>query len=260
MHIATTFDTYMELENNDLESALDRIKQDGFDALGIVVTEPISYYREMIPKLKQSGLKFCVHANLVDTNLASSNKGIRQESIKQVKEAIDLAIKLGAKVVTFHPGKFRNTFHIQEAYMLLDLSIKELLEYTEQINVTLCIENMEPRHKELCVSAAQTNNVLKRHPGLMLTLDLAHVAMKTDSVNDILDYYRQFKDRIRHFHISGNKPNKSHVEVSLNESGVDFSEVIREITDFSGILRIENRERKKNIESLEFIKNIINQE
>ncbi len=256
MRIASTLDIYMQEEN--IKQALDHAKDDGFDALGIVITEPIDYYRNIAAQLKGADLDFCVHSNLVDTNLASSNQGIRQESIKQVKEAIEFAKEIGAKVVTVHPGKFRNTYHVKEAYMMLDLSLNELLPIAEENGILLCMENMEPGRKDLCVTKVQVKKVLERHKGLYLTLDLAHVAMIVKSQEEMVDFYSSLSGRIRHFHISGFQPNSSHVEVSLKESQFDFSQIIDKIRDTDCILRIENRELQKNIDSLQFIKTIIN--
>lgn len=257
MLITTSFNTYIEESKENVEEALSLAKEDGFDAVGIMIAEPLEYYLEKKEALKNGGLKFCIHANLTDTNPASSNEGIRKESVKQLKDAITLAKELNAEIVTFHPGKFKNSLRVQEAYLLLDLSLKELLPFAEKNEITLCIENMEPGFKELCVTLTQVKQVLERHPKLMLTLDLAHVAMAVSSEEELIDYYQALKNRIRLFHISGIKPKVSHVEVSLKESDVDFANILKLIKDFDGILRIENRERSKNIESLEFIRNIL---
>lgn len=257
MIIATSFETYMEETKGDVQKALQSAKEDGFEAIGIVMSESLNCYLEKIDILRNSGMLFCIHANMIDTNIASSNEGIRKESVRQFKEAMFLAKELDARIVTIHPGKFRNSIQVQEAYMLLDLSLSELIPFALQNNVVLCLENMEPWQRELCVSLTQVEKVLERHPNLGLTLDLAHVAMSVSSEEEIISYYLSLKNRITHFHISGIKQNISHVEVSLKDSDVDFTNMIRMIKDFSGIIRIENRERKKNIESLEFIRKVL---
>jgi sugar phosphate isomerase/epimerase len=257
MIIATSFSTYIEEAKEEVVKALELAKQDGFSAMGVVASEPLEYYLSKKEAMLLSGLRFSVHAPIVDLNIASTNEGIRKESIRQIKDSIILAKELSAKVVTIHPGKFRNTLLIQEAYMLLDLSLSELMPFAEEHNVILCLENMEPGHKELCVTLNQVQKVLERHPKLGLTLDLAHVAMVVSSEEEFYEYYLSLKSRVTHFHISGIRPKMSHVEVSLNESDVDFTKMIQLIKDFTGIVRIENRERRKNVESLNFIKNII---
>ena len=46
-----------------------------------------------------------VHAQFEGVNIASQNPGIREESIRQYEEAMDLAHDIGAKVCTYHPGR-----------------------------------------------------------------------------------------------------------------------------------------------------------
>ena len=258
MHIATSFSTYMVETGEDVEKALLLAKKDGFDAIGIVMSEPLDFYRTKKEQIINSSLKLCIHSNLTDTNIASINEGIRNESIKQAKDSITLASELGAKVVTIHPGKFRNTHYIQEAYFNLDNSINELISFADERGITLCLENMEPGNKDLCVTLTQIEKVLDRHSKLMLTLDLAHVGMVVENEIDMIHYYEKLKSRIKHFHISGLKPKMSHVEVSLKDSDIDFRNILNLIKNFDGIVRIENREREKNIESLKFIKEAIN--
>jgi sugar phosphate isomerase/epimerase len=233
MIIATSLSTYLTESGDDLVGAFSLAKQDGFEAMGIVVSENIDYYSENLSLFKSSCLKFCIHAPFIDINLASTNEGIRKESVRQIKDAIQFAKNLGVRILTFHPGKYRNSLMVQEAYMLLDLSISELLPFAEQNNVLLCLENMEPGKNELCVSVIQVQKVLERHPKLGFTLDLAHVAMVVESEEELMQYYGSLQDRVSHFHISGIKPRMSHVEVSLKESDVDFTNICICLANFS---------------------------
>jgi len=46
-----------------------------------------------------------VHGTPFDLNISANNPAIREESIRQYEEAMDLARDIGAKTVTYHPGK-----------------------------------------------------------------------------------------------------------------------------------------------------------
>jgi sugar phosphate isomerase/epimerase len=50
-----------------------------------------------------------IHGTPVDLNIAALNPGIREESQKQYKEGLELAIDLGAKWMTYHPGRPTNS-------------------------------------------------------------------------------------------------------------------------------------------------------
>jgi sugar phosphate isomerase/epimerase len=52
-----------------------------------------------------AGLKtITLHAHHRDLNISAENPGIREESVKQYWECVQLALDLGIKTVTFHPG------------------------------------------------------------------------------------------------------------------------------------------------------------
>ena len=46
-----------------------------------------------------------VHGTPYDLNISANNPAIREESIRQYEEAMDLARDIGARTVTYHPGK-----------------------------------------------------------------------------------------------------------------------------------------------------------
>ncbi|OGV51813.1 MAG: hypothetical protein A2017_18905 [Lentisphaerae bacterium GWF2_44_16] len=50
-----------------------------------------------------------IHGSPVDLNIAALNPGIREESKRQYREAIGLAADLGARWVTYHPGRPTNS-------------------------------------------------------------------------------------------------------------------------------------------------------
>ena len=52
-----------------------------------------------------AGLKtLTLHAHHRDLNISAENPGIREESVKQYLECLQLALDLNIKTVTFHPG------------------------------------------------------------------------------------------------------------------------------------------------------------
>ena len=53
--------------------------------------------------LARWGLQSTVHCPVLDVNIASPNRGIREESLRQYRAALDLAKELGARLVVLHP-------------------------------------------------------------------------------------------------------------------------------------------------------------
>src|SRR3990167_8983127 len=59
---------------------------------------------QLLERLRKSGLGLSVHGPIGDINITSSNRGIREESLRQVLHGVEEAAKMGAKVITVHPG------------------------------------------------------------------------------------------------------------------------------------------------------------
>ena len=45
-----------------------------------------------------------MHSPTIDLNPASVNRGIREETERQLCESVDMAVAIGARYVTTHPG------------------------------------------------------------------------------------------------------------------------------------------------------------
>jgi len=109
----------------DIFEALKRVKDKGFHTIEIVPieSEGLSGYpftkrsigfwlpdfdskkREKLAKILESFELVTVHSPPVDDiNIASVNRGIRDESIRQYLQVTNFAIEIGAEIVTFHPG------------------------------------------------------------------------------------------------------------------------------------------------------------
>lgn len=249
MLLAAPFHTYME---EDFDKAINQMRQDGFDAIGLYIDREFEFYYGLKEKLIECKMPICLHADINDTNIASVNKGIREESMKQAKQTIDFARDINANVVTIHPGKYGNKYKEDGAYRVLYSSLCELEKYAGEVN--LAMENMEPEKNALCVNVEDVKKVIEEHPKLTLCFDAAHAAMVQE---DYLEYWDLLLERISHVHLSGVNGRNSHVEVSLAESLTDFSPMIKELKKFNGVVLIENRDKQKAVESLGFFRNVI---
>lgn len=64
-----------------------------------------AHQRQQLKKVVAKMPVVTVHGTPYDLNIAANNPGIREESIRQYEEAMDLARDIGANTVTYHPGK-----------------------------------------------------------------------------------------------------------------------------------------------------------
>ena len=54
---------------------------------------------------RETDLLPTLHASSWDLNLTSTSRGVQGFSIDQVKKSIDLALSIGAPIITIHPGR-----------------------------------------------------------------------------------------------------------------------------------------------------------
>ena len=126
--------------------------QHGFEGLEITCEYPrgpLIYAHETILKMKrlakEYNLPLQVHAPYVNVRLADLNPRIREASIQSIKDGIDLARQLDARIVTINLGNTTKRrlkqVHKDVRKGLLD-SISTLSDYAEQHDVTIGIENV----------------------------------------------------------------------------------------------------------------------
>ena len=155
----------------------------GFDGLEIQVDylcDDEKAREEEIKYAINSGLDISLHAPCGDVNISALNKGIRNESVVQVKRAIDLAKGYNLRVVTFHPGRLSSAREksSDKWNVMLD-SVSEIAEYAKNQKVYIAIENMEFRKKELVFTIDDLNRfeeIARNNEFFGVTLDFSHFA------------------------------------------------------------------------------------
>lgn len=257
MHIAAGYKAYEQKSNFSLPKAIELAKRDGFDAFEInIVLNPLEYYNRFIRDIRKiEGMRLVVHADYLDTNLASGNIGIRRESVNQLREAIAFSKKINSEIVVFHPGRFFKKIYEAEAYSSLFKSLDEVIPFAKRNRVKLAVENMEDAQNMMCVKLDDLKRVLYRYDDIYLTFDVTHAAK--NSTENYMIIYNTFKNRVIHFHIAGVQKRKSPEEVPLAQSEVDFSGFIKRINDRDAVLRLESADYQDLINSFKFVKRVI---
>ena len=103
VYVSTTF-----IENGQkIKTALDMLESAGIKNVELGSNH---IYEKSFDYIKKYNFNFLIH-NYFPTpkkdfviNIASLNKQIRDESLKQIKKSINFCKKIGGKVYTFHPG------------------------------------------------------------------------------------------------------------------------------------------------------------
>jgi len=105
--------------------------------------------------LSQYDIELTIHSPTVDLNPASLNVGIREETVKQLNETVDLAASID--VVTTHPGYMKriNQTLTKRSLELALKSLENWAQYAEDVGIEPSIENMPHNSKYFSTDVAQ---------------------------------------------------------------------------------------------------------
>ena len=224
----TTLALFME-PNNDI---INLAKKNGFEIIEILGEDP--FYEKDNGEFKDCGLDIRMHAATVDINIASLNKGIRKESVKQMIQCGKYAENINANTITIHPGIIgRNDPHLRK--WALELTIESLGEIIDNTNVEISVENMPVRSKFLG-NTVEEIEMIQNETGCSLTIDTGH-ANTCDNLKEMLEL-----KNISYCHLNDNDGKKDQ-HITLGEGTLDLNllkkidTAIIELNNFDNILK-----------------------
>ncbi|MDX9820470.1 MAG: sugar phosphate isomerase/epimerase family protein [Syntrophales bacterium] len=250
MIIATSSLPYRNRFNTNILEQVACAKNDGFSACELHGCYPGQEFSAGdVAAIAGLDMTLSVHANYRGNNISSLDSELRMSGVSQIKADILFAEAIKARTVVVHPGKYEPGCR-EAAYGQLNSSLQELLPFAREHHVLFTLENMDGTENKVFSSSRDVERVLALHPALQLTVDLAHLGMTGQDVSRFLN---AFERRISHFHVSGAFGGKSHTEVSLQDSQVDFGPCLNRIRDWDMMMTIENSGRPETMQSRTFI-------
>jgi len=186
----------------------DYVAESGLDSLEFWVETPHFWLRDR-PEDELAGCiadhpglsPITIHAPSLDLNPCSINPRVAEISVEYTIEAVRMADRMGAAVVTVHPGR-RTAKRHPSAYdhRRFEDYIARLREVAEKTRVKVAIENLEPRVNALLYTAEDAAEVLEREPWLWFTLDMGHAMMtSSEEVDRFIDLCME---RMVNIHVS----------------------------------------------------------
>ena len=178
-----------------------------------------------------------LHAPTIDLNPASLNPGIRRETLLQLNETTDFAVKIGAKAITTHPGLIhRLEDRVRKMGMSFAIeTLKEAADYARDQNVIFSVENMPHRYAYFC-NTAQEHDFFLKECNCHATVDLGH-ANTTRNPESFLKL-----EKIYYYHLSDNNGDKDQ-HLVLGEGNLDLTllngidKVIIELNNYRNVLK-----------------------
>ncbi|MCD6563999.1 MAG: sugar phosphate isomerase/epimerase [Thermoproteales archaeon] len=201
--------------NETLEEIIDKIVKAGITAFELVTVEyqaqigwPYNipnvglWFRDMnnqeIQKLKDNLSVFdivTIHGQHLELNIASSNKGIREESYRQYLECLELARKLDVETVTYHTGHQTRGF-IRDIQEIIKYNVyygKKLANHAREHGIRIGYETGSISMLDKIFSHFKPDE-------LGVNIDLGHTAMQRINPETVIE---KWKDRIVEIHFNG---------------------------------------------------------
>ena len=224
----TTLALFMEDNNKIINLA----KEHGFEIIEILGESP--FFEKDKCEFKDCGLDMRIHAATVDINIASLNKGIRAESVKQMIDCGHYAESINANTITVHPGIIgRNEPRLRKA--ALEISVESVGEIIDNTNVEVSVENMPVRGKFLA-NTVEEIEMIQQETGCSLTIDTGH-GNTCGNLEEMLSL-----KNISYCHLNDNDGVKDQ-HITLGEGTLDLNLLKRidtaiiELNNFDNILK-----------------------
>lgn len=192
-------------------SAIETILAQGFASVELFCEAPQAHPMQLdaadrrLLKSLAGKCDFSLHAPTFELNLASTNPGVRAETIRQYQTAVQLAAEIGATRVVLHEGHMSYwKLDRRAAWQAAIDGLSQVSALAKQNGITIALENtnygklaMYKTWQEWLEIAAQVND-----PTLRLTLDTGHAQI---AGWDIATVIRALGDRIAQIHLSDNQ-------------------------------------------------------
>ena len=224
----TTLALFMQ-PNDDI---INLAKKHGFEMIEILGEGP--FFERENPEYIDCGLDVRIHAATVDINIASLNKGIRKESVKQMIQCGQYAETINANTITVHPGIIgRNEPHLRK--WALEIAIESVGEIIDNTNVEISVENMPVRGKFLA-NTVEEIEMIQEATGCSLTIDTGH-GNTCGNLEEMLSL-----KNISYCHLNDNDGVKDQ-HITLGEGTLDLNllkkidTAIIELNNFDNILK-----------------------
>jgi sugar phosphate isomerase/epimerase len=207
----------------------------GFDYLELTLDPPEAHHsqvRELEPaltaRLRQRGMGVVCHMPTF-VSLADLTDSIRQASVGEILASLEIAAVLQPHHVVLHPayiagmGPFVMDLSRRYAYE----SLAAIVEKAGELGLVLCLENMFPRTR-FCVEPEDFQQVFEQFPALKMTLDIGHGCIGSPRGERVLQFTRQFSERIAHLHVSDNFGRQDD-HLPVGSGSIPFASILAEL-------------------------------
>jgi sugar phosphate isomerase/epimerase len=160
-----------------------------------------------------AGLKtLTLHAHHRDLNISAENPGIREESVRQYLECVQLALDLGIRTVTFHPGFPSRPLSAYGPVIHQNVEFaKRVAEIAEKNGLRCGYENVGTIGNIIGINADQMDEILGKanSPRFGVLVDIGYTIRETapsegnQTILRTKRWFERFEGRIVQIHLHG---------------------------------------------------------
>lgn len=175
---------------------------------------------EIVKHAHDMGMELTLHSASYDVNITSTNPGIRQESLRQIKQSIIVGKQLGVTTIVVHPGRLSSSKgNIEKCWTQMEETFFLINKWAQQEGLMVGIEAMEKRPQAVYMLPDHIKRMLSMGwTNIGLTLDIAHAFTHMDPVKYIQQLER---DWIVHVHLSDGSRQSTHLPLGKGEIDID---------------------------------------
>jgi len=183
-------------------------------------------------------LNYTLHCPITDLNLSSYRDKIRKVSLEFVKDILEIATKIDAKLIVLHPGYCVFKYDYEKALNSLIKSLKDLNNIQEEFGIQITIENM-PSY-DMFMFRNPDKEIIENLNELKITFDIGHSFLN----NNISDFLK-ISDKIAHIHIHDNNGGFDE-HLCIGKGKINFNNFKKDLKKIDAIKMIELQNKSIN--------------
>lgn len=215
--------------------------KNGFDFIDLTIEPPEAQVEdfkieEILLLFKKYNLDIVGHTNYY-LMYASPIKRLKDASIEEIKEHLEIFQRLGVGKVNIHPHWFQPISEKEDIVESNIKSLRELVDFAKKIGIKIMLENTP--HGFLN-KPESLETIFEQVDGLCFHLDVGHAQVAGEGENLTERFLSLFGERLAHVHFSDNK-GKDDDHLPIGAGIIDWEDIVRQLKSlgYEGTITLE---------------------
>lgn len=191
-----------------VDEIFDAVEEAGLDGIEFWLETPHFWLRDLPTEDLVAAIRshpmitsLHIHAPVLDLNPCSINPDVAEASRQWAVRAVELAERVGAPVVTVHPGRrTAKRAPMADDYRRFARYLAVLREAAAGKRVRVAMENVEPVVNAMVATPEETRDLLDKEKWLSFTLDTSHAMNHSERM--LTRFVEICGDRLVNVHVS----------------------------------------------------------